>query len=181
MKDEFCTLRSYIRSDLARLDVPSKKAFMSWYFFRQSTFPWHVWLRIVQCARKKKFVWFVCGPLFISIFHHMEYKYGIHGNPSINIGYGFNVAHGDGVYLNCKSIGNNVTVFQNVTIGNGGGIPGIPVVEDNVTVYAGAVVVGGITLHEGCSVGANAFVNKDVTARKIVAGIPAKVINSREF
>lgn len=53
---------------------------------------------------------------------------------------------------------------------------GVPTIEDNVTIYTGAVVVGNITLHKGCIIGANAFVNKDVESNCLVAGIPAKKI-----
>ena len=58
----------------------------------------------------------------------------------------------------------------------GGANGGIPVVEDNVTVYAGSVVAGNITLHRGCIIGANAYVGRDVKENQLVAGVPAKVI-----
>ncbi|MDD7011578.1 MAG: hypothetical protein PUI38_01815 [Candidatus Treponema excrementipullorum] len=67
------------------------------------------------------------------------------------------IKHGDGVYLNCKKIGKNFTVLQGVTLGTGK--DGIPTVENNITVYMHAVVVGDVILHSGCSVGANSFVN----------------------
>lgn len=53
---------------------------------------------------------------------------------------------------------------------------GRPIVEDNVTVYTGAVIVGSITLHEGCVVGANSVVTHDVPAYTLVAGAPAKIV-----
>ena len=53
-------------------------------------------------------------------------------------------------------------------------------VEDDVTVYAGAVVVGNIVLYKGCIVGANAYVDKDVQPYTMVAGVPAKKIKDLE-
>lgn len=52
----------------------------------------------------------------------------------------------------------------------------MPIIEDNVTVFPGAVITGNIILHEGCVVGANSFVNKDVEAYTVVAGASAKQI-----
>ena len=91
------------------------------------------------------------------------------------VGNGFKVLHPNGVYLNCRAIGENFTCYHNVTIGSKRGV-GIPSVGNNVTVYAGAVIIGNVTLHDGCVVAANAFVNHDVEANTVVAGVPAKVI-----
>ena len=49
-----------------------------------------------------------------------------------------------------------------------------PTIEDNVTIGAGAKVLGPITIGEGSSIGANAVVTKDVPAKHIAVGIPAK-------
>lgn len=53
------------------------------------------------------------------------------------------------------------------------------VIEDNVWIGAGAKILGGVTIHTGAVVGANAVVNRDVPANAIVAGVPAKVIRFR--
>ncbi len=47
---------------------------------------------------------------------------------------------------------------------------------DSVTVYTNSVVCGNITLHDGCVIGAQSYVDKDVDENSFVAGIPAKLI-----
>ena len=116
-------------------------------------------------------------PAYLRLRHY-EYKYGIHANTNIHIGKGLHIVHGGTVYLNCKSIGENVTVYQGVTFGSNNGSENIPIIEDNVTVYTGAVVSGKVVLHNGCTIGANAFVNRDVEANTVVGGIPAKEIRT---
>ena len=53
---------------------------------------------------------------------------------------------------------------------------GGPTVMDSVTVYTNSVVCGNITLHDGCVIGAQSYVDKDVDENSFVAGIPAKLI-----
>ena len=52
----------------------------------------------------------------------------------------------------------------------------MPVIKDNVTIYANSVVVGNITIGENAVIGACSFVNKDVPRNTIWAGVPAKQI-----
>ena len=74
-----------------------------------------------------------------------------------------------------SEIGENVQIGQNVTLGGHGedGPSVHPVVEDNVTIYSGAVVVGDITLGKGCTIGANSVVLDDVPEDKTSVGAPA--------
>jgi serine O-acetyltransferase len=67
---------------------------------------------------------------------------------------------------------------QNVTIGGrGGNNPrGAPIIKDDVTIYIGAVILGNVTLKQGCTVGANSVVLKDVGERKTVVGSPASEV-----
>ena len=178
------SLKELIKSDLARLtSSPTFAAFLRWYFFPQgSTFPHDVWFRIMQKCKKSKLLKYTIGIFVYYIERRMSFKYGIYTNTNIPVGKGLNIVHGSGVYLNCESIGNNLTVYQNVTLGHGKKNSrtgkAIPIIEDNVTIYTGAIIVGGITLHEGCVVAANSFVNKDVPPYSLVAGMPAQVIRN---
>lgn len=77
------------------------------------------------------------------------------------IGEGFAISHGMSSVIGAKSIGKNFTVFQQVTIGAASSV-GPPTILDNVTVYAGAVIIGNLTIGNNVIIGANATVCKDV-------------------
>ena len=70
-------------------------------------------------------------------------------------------------------------MYQQVTIGRGKMINGndIPIIGDNVTVYTGAIVVGGITIGDNAVIGAGAVVTKDVPANTTVVGAAPRYIN----
>ncbi len=180
------SLLYYIKSDLERLQSTnsSRKAFflfMKWYFLpKGSTFPHDVWFRISSYCKKVSVLKYTIGILAYIVERHYAHKYGVYANTNIRVGEGLKVVHGSGVYLNCKRIGDNFTVYQGVTLGSSGDGYNIPVVEDNVTVYAGAIVVGNVTLGKGCVVAANSFVNRDVPEYTVVGGNPAREIKRVE-
>lgn len=72
-------------------------------------------------------------------------------------------------------VGSNVRIRQNVTIGRREpkSSAGYPNIGDEVSIGAGSVILGDITLEEGCVVGANSVVVDDVSAGSTVAGSPA--------
>lgn len=72
-------------------------------------------------------------------------------------------------------LGKNITIYQNVTLGTKDGLL-YPILHDGVTVYAGAVVVGGIKIGKNAIIGANSFVNIDVPDNAIVVGCPARIL-----
>ena len=91
-----------------------------------------------------------------------------------DIGPGLFLQHGFATIVDAKSIGRDCWINQQVTVGYSG--PGNPVIGDNVTIRAGAKVLGGITIGDNVVIGANAFVAKDVPANCVVAGVPARII-----
>lgn len=179
-----------IKSDLSRLCnnptfgtvcKPTFLAFLKWYFHpRNSTFPFLFWFRAFQFCKKSKLLKWIVGWLAYWQYRRLSFKYGIFPKNDMVLGTGILIMHGSGVFINCKSIGENFTIYQNVTLGNAGTSNStsldIPTVGNNVTIFTGSVVVGNITLHDGCIVAANSFVNKDVEANTMVAGCPAKVV-----
>lgn len=104
---------------------------------------------------------------------------GIEIHPGAVIGRRFFIDHGMGVVIGetCE-IGNNVTLYQGVTLGGTGKERGKrhPTLEDNVLVATGAKVLGSITVGANSKVGAGSVVLKNVPANSTVVGIPGKVV-----
>ena len=106
-----------------------------------------------------------------------EYAHGLTGidiNSGANIGEYFFIDHGTGIVIGETCIiGNNVKLYQGVTLGAKSfpldgygnpikGIPRHPILQDNVIVYANATILGRVTIGEGCVVGANVWVTEDM-------------------
>jgi len=100
---------------------------------------------------------------------------GIEIHPAAKIGEDLFVDHGTGVVIGeTAEIGDRVTLLQGVTLGGTGFAAGKrhPTVEDNVTVGAGAKLLGPITVGHGAKIGANSVVIHDVPPNTTVVGIP---------
>ena len=176
MRKKETRLKEYIWSDLARIVEPSKKNFFCWYFFPRGTvFPYQVWYRILVACKKNIITKYTVGFLAYFMYRHLGFKYGISFDSNINVGKGLKIVHAYGVTINCQSIGENCTIFQNTTFGSDDNND-VPIIGNNVTVYTGSVVVGKIKIGDNSIIGANSFVNKNVPNFVTVAGIPAKVI-----
>lgn len=109
----------------------------------------------------------------------IQKDFGCYLSPQAIVGKNLKLKHPVGVVIgDGVVVGNNVTLFQHVTLGAarlGEGKEGLyPILEDNVIVFAGAVVVGGILLGNRSVVGANSVVLNNVNASSVVVGIPAK-------
>jgi serine O-acetyltransferase len=93
-----------------------------------------------------------------------------------SIGPGLFIQHGFSTIIAAKSLGENCWVNQQVTIGFSS-VDDCPTLGNNVSVKAGAIVIGDITIGDGAVVGAGAVVVKDVPPGSIVVGVPARVID----
>ena len=106
--------------------------------------------------------------------------FGMEVPVTLDIGPGLIVTHTHGIVLGAASIGRNVTIYQQVTLGALEADfmfdPSLrPIVEDDVVLAAGAKVLGGVRVGSGSIVGANAVVLCDVPAQHIAVGVPARV------
>jgi serine O-acetyltransferase len=100
---------------------------------------------------------------------------GIEIHPAATIGDGFFIDHGMGVVIGeTAEIGNDVTLYQGVTLGGTGFATGKrhPTVQDNVTIGAGANLLGPITVGHGSKIGAGSVVIHDVPPNSTVVGNP---------
>ena len=94
------------------------------------------------------------------------------------IGPGAHFEHNYATYLNAESIGSNFYCLQLVTLGNGKG--GRPTIGDNVSIYTGSTVYGGIRIGNNVKIAAGSVVFHDVPDNCIVAGNPAVVVKTLE-
>jgi N-acetylglucosaminyldiphosphoundecaprenol N-acetyl-beta-D-mannosaminyltransferase len=107
---------------------------------------------------------------------------GIDISPAAEIGERFSISHGQGVVIGDAVIGDDCRILQGVTIGRDGfedhtDTPSAyPRIGDRVTIYAGAVLVGGVTIGHDAVIAANAVVVDDVAPGVVVGGVPARVI-----
>ncbi len=90
------------------------------------------------------------------------------------IGGGLILYHAYGTILNATSIGRNCKIAHNVTLGYKNGIA--PTLKDNVEVFTGATIVGGITIGNNCVIGPGAVVFKDIPDNCVVVGNPAYIL-----
>lgn len=114
-----------------------------------------------------------------SISQFSRFITGIEIHPGAKIGRRLFIDHGMGVVIGetCE-IGDDVTIYQGVTLGGTGKEKGKrhPTLENNVLVATGAKVLGSITIGEHSKVGAGSVVLKDVPKNSTVVGIPGKVV-----
>src|SRR5690606_16839558 len=107
--------------------------------------------------------------------HFSRFLTGIEIHPAARIGPGCFIDHGSGVVIGeTAEIGENVTLYQGVTLGGTGFQAGKrhPTVEDNVTIGSGAKLLGPITVGHGAKVGANSVVVENVPPCSTVVGNP---------
>lgn len=116
-----------------------------------------------------------------SLFNFMVFTLEVPAR--LSIGPGLVMPHPQGIVMGARSIGSNATIFHQVTFG--GRVADFeyeparrPVVGDNVTVSAGAKILGPVSLGDGCTVGANAVVLADVPPGATAVGVPARIIDA---
>lgn len=104
---------------------------------------------------------------------------GVEIHPGAVIGKGVFIDHGAGVVIGeTAEIGNNVTLYQGVTLGGTGKDTGKrhPTVEDDVVIAAGAKVLGPFTVGKGSKIGAGSVVLKTVPPHCTVVGVPGRIV-----
>jgi len=111
--------------------------------------------------------------------HFSRFLTAIDIHPGARIGRNFFIDHGFTVIGETAEIGDNVTIYQCVTLGgtnptNGEGGKRHPTLEDNVIIGSGAQIIGPITIGDRARVGANAVVTEDVPDGATMIGLKAR-------
>jgi serine O-acetyltransferase len=134
-----------------------------------------IWMhRVAHVLWRKKFFFIARVISQVSRFFT-----GIEIHPGATIGRRFFIDHGMGVVIGetCE-IGDNVTIFQGVTLGGTGKEKGKrhPTIEDHALIATGAKVLGSITIGKNSKIGAGSVVLQDVPQNSTVVGIPGRVV-----
>lgn len=133
-----------------------------------------IWLhRLAHALYKRKYYF-----LARCISQFSRFITGIEIHPGAKIGKGLFIDHGMGVVIGetCE-IGNNVTIFQGVTLGGTGKEKGKrhPTIQDNVLIASGAKVLGSFTIGYNSKIGAGSVVLSEVPPNSTVVGIPGRI------
>ena len=112
------------------------------------------------------------------VSHLSRFLTGIEIHPAATLGRGLFIDHGMGIVIGeTAEIGDNVSLLQGVTLGGTSTRreKRHPTLRDNVTVGAGAKIIGAITIGENSRVGAGSVVVRDVPPNAVVVGVPGRV------
>ncbi|WP_051675893.1 serine O-acetyltransferase [Polaromonas glacialis] len=174
-------LLTYLAADLRRAQVvmhgsENVSGFRLWAgLFSPRLIP------VVLCRTAHSLYRLKLGPLAKGVSLLNFFLFGIEVAVRCPIGKGLFLPHTQGTVIGAWSIGENVTIFQGVTLGArevdfSYQESSRPSVGDGVTIGSGAKVLGGVTLGSGSRIGANAVVLESVPASVVAAGIPARVL-----
>lgn len=134
-----------------------------------------IWFHRIAHALYKRKLFFIAR----CISQLSRFLTGIEIHPGAVIGRRFFIDHGMGVVIGetCE-IGDDVTIYQGVTLGGTGKEKGKrhPTIEDNVLIATGAKILGAITIGENSKVGGGSVVLKDVPPNCTVVGIPGRIV-----
>jgi serine O-acetyltransferase len=168
-------LLSLIREDVATVMErdPAAKS-------RLEVFLCYSGLHAVWFYRINHWLWnhgfFLIGRFFSQIARFLT---GIEIHPGAKIGRRLFIDHGVGVVIGETAVvGNDVTLYQGVTLGGTGKELGKrhPTIEDNVVVGGGAKILGNITVGKNCRIGAGSVVLRNVPEDSTVVGVPGHII-----
>ena len=134
-----------------------------------------IWSYLIANWFFKKKMYFIAR----SISQISRFFTGVEIHPGATIGSRLFIDHGMGIVIGeTCNIGNNVTIYQGVTLGGTGKERGKrhPDISDNVLIAAGAKVLGNIEVGSNVNIGANSVVLKDVPDYSTVVGIPGRIV-----
>ena len=133
------------------------------------------------CAYRRAHWCYNHGLRFLSyiITARARRNYGIEIHPAAKIGKGVFIDHGVGLVIGeTTEIGDNVTIYQGVTLGGTGKDVGKrhPTIGNNVMISAGAKILGPVVIGDNCRIGAGSVVLKNVPSHCTVVGVPGRIV-----
>ena len=167
-------LIQYIKSEIAVIRERDPAIKTDAEVFLYPSFHAILWYRLAhRLYQKKHYFW----ARWIS--QKTARRTGIEIHPGAVIGKGLFIDHGHGVVIGETAIlGDNVTLYQGVTLGGTGKEQGKrhPTIGNNVMISAGARVLGSFTVGDNCKIGAGSVVLKEVPPNCTVVGVPGRIV-----
>lgn len=115
------------------------------------------------------------------LFIKLIKKYGVHVGRGVSIDIGLTMPHPIGIVIGTTHIGKNFRILQNCTIGNKKVNSSLfPKIGDNVTMFAGSMIIGDIVVADDIILGANSTLLSDAKVAGIYVGSPARLISEKK-
>lgn len=145
--------------------------------------------RTAMWIRSKKRLGKIGRVMAYCILQRLSISPGVEINCSHPIAEGLKLRHAHDIVIGVGArIGRNVIVYNGVTLGarrfkdsdDGADHDRYPIIEDDVTIFSGAKVLGPVTIGRGSTIGANAVVLDSFPRGSVIAGVPARLIRCKE-
>lgn len=174
------TLLNWLKADLYRYSGRlNAQAFVRHFLFTPG-YKYTVWMRTTGYLKRQRWAKYSLYPAFKFILLRTRYKYGIAIPEYTEIGPGLFINRFGGIMINGDAkIGKNCNLSFGITIGqsNRGKRFGSPTIGDRVYIASGARVIGSIKIGDEALIGVNSVVVRDVPAKSVVGGTPARIIS----
>lgn len=139
----------------------------------------HLFLYLIMTLREfRSLFYFRMGIWGIILNRFIRGQEACHINPlgRNTYGRGLVIQHGHSMRLGAQSVGENLQIWHNVTVGKDRPSGGRPVIGNNVMIFTGAVVLGDIKIGNNVKIGALSVVTKNVPDNCVVVGNPAYIV-----
>lgn len=138
-----------------------------------------LYLRIILYLKEKRFL-----RLATYFANRLQRIYGVFISVKTDFDKSLELRHPVGIIIGeGVKIGKNVIIYQNVTLGGArlgdGKANNYPSIDDGAVIFAGAVIVGKISIGKNCTIGANSVVTSDIPDNCTAVGVPARIISRK--
>jgi len=159
-------------------DINNYKGYGRWYtnpgFWIVAVYRYGMWADSLPRAYLRIPMWAMYRLVKLLFFNYNVHLWA--GANGARIGAGLRLIHPTNVMIGAKvEIGDDCLIFHDVTLGTGQ-IPGTPKIGNNVDIYPGARVLGGVVIGDRSMIGANCVVTRDVPSESIILAPPSRVI-----
>lgn len=157
----FCDIQRWVKE--LNLEKPQIRGTITAFLFLMTNHQSYRNLFYYRVGLYGEFIKFLCRPMN-TLF--------VGGN---TIGGGLMLWHAFSTIINVESIGKDCAIWQQVTIGKGNNDK-VPTIGNNVSIFAGAIIIGGISIGDNVKIGAGAVVTKNIPENCTVVGCPAYIV-----